>query len=157
MIPMNAKANILIDKDGHARLTDFGLTSIIGGNNSDTLPQGPNPAVATAWTAPGILNGGTVTQEVDVFMFAMVAAEVCTGRGVPIGVSEYIHPKQTFTRHSIRKHQVAIPDTPARKSPERPKEVLSPDDFWKLMQRCLNPDPVKRPTTSELSNFFRSL
>ena len=81
MIPMNAKANVLIDKGGHARLTDFGLTSIIGGNNSDTPPQGPNSVAATTWMAPEILNGGTVTKEVDVFMFAMVAAEVCTGEG----------------------------------------------------------------------------
>ena len=77
---MNAKANILIDKDGRARLTDFGLTSIIGGNKSDT-PQGPNPVVAMTWTVAGILNEGTVTNEVDVFVFAMVVAEVCTGEG----------------------------------------------------------------------------
>ena len=81
MIPMNAKANILIDKDGRARLTDFGLTSIIGENKSDTLPQGHNQVAATTWMAPGILNGGAVTKEVDVFMFATVAAEVCTAAG----------------------------------------------------------------------------
>ena len=95
MIPMDAKANVLIDKDGHARLTDFGLTSIIVGNNSDALPQGPNPVLAATWTAPEILNGGTVTKEVDVFMFAMVAAEVCVrGRGVSMGISEHSTPNR---------------------------------------------------------------
>ena len=81
MIPMNAKANSLIDEDGRARLTDFGLTSIVGENKSDTLPQVLNQVAATTWMTPGILNGGAVTKEVDVFMFAMVAAEVCTGEG----------------------------------------------------------------------------
>ena len=89
MIPMNAKANILIDKDGRARLTDFGLTSIIGENKSYTLPPGLNPVAATTQMAPEILNGGAVTKEVDVFMFAIVAAEVCTGEGF---LREFLNP-----------------------------------------------------------------
>ena len=32
-VPVNSKANILIDKSGRARLTDFGLTSITRGDN----------------------------------------------------------------------------------------------------------------------------
>ena len=51
---MDTKSNIVIDKSGHARLTDFGLTA------SD---------------------GVTATKEADVSMFATVAAEVCTGEG----------------------------------------------------------------------------
>ena len=54
VIPMDTKSNIVIDKSGHARLTDFGLTTS---------------------------NGVTATKEADVSMFATVAAEVCTGEG----------------------------------------------------------------------------
>jgi serine/threonine protein kinase len=77
LIPTNSKANILIDRDGHARLTDFGLTSIIRGENSVVSPQDSNIANTTTWAAPEILEGGPVSKEGDVFTFAMVAVEVC--------------------------------------------------------------------------------
>jgi len=75
---MNWKANILIDQDNHARLTDFGLTSIIRGDYSTLSPQ-DSGAGNTTWAAPEILKGGPATKEGDVFSFAMVAIEVRTG------------------------------------------------------------------------------
>jgi eukaryotic-like serine/threonine-protein kinase len=73
---MNSKANILIDADGHARLTDFGLTFITRGDNSTRVVQGLDIAGTTAWAAPEILRGGSVTKEGDVFTLAMVSVEV---------------------------------------------------------------------------------
>lgn len=73
---MNSKANILIDKDGRARLTDFGLTSIIRGDNSTRAPQVADMTGVATWAAPEILRGGAVTKEGDVFTFAMVTVEV---------------------------------------------------------------------------------
>lgn len=75
---MNSKANILIDKDGHARLTDFGLASITRGEHSVFSPQESGDASTTTWAAPEILRGGPATKEGDVFTFAMVAVEVRT-------------------------------------------------------------------------------
>ena len=76
MMQMNPKANILIDGTSRARLTGFGLTSIIRGNDR---PQGSvNPSTAT-WVAPEVLNGGAATKEGDIFTYAMVSVEVCTG------------------------------------------------------------------------------
>ncbi|KAF9789473.1 kinase-like domain-containing protein [Thelephora terrestris] len=78
LIPMNPKANVLIDKDGHARLTDFGLASVVTGNQSDvSLLDGGRLTTAPTWAAPEILKGGTVTKGGDVFAFGMVAIEVC--------------------------------------------------------------------------------
>lgn len=78
---MNLKVNILVDKDGHARLADFGLTTIFLGNKSVIGSQGDHLATVTMWTAPEISEGGVMTKEGDVFMFAMVAVEVCTRGG----------------------------------------------------------------------------
>jgi serine/threonine protein kinase len=80
MIQMNSKANILIDKDGHARLTDFVLSSIIRGDDSIRSPQDSTIAGTTMWAAPEVLQGGASTKEGDVFTFAMVAVEVWTQR-----------------------------------------------------------------------------
>lgn len=74
---MNSKANVLIDKNDHARLTDFGLASI---TQEDTTfdPHDQGGTGMTTWAAPEILKGGPATNEGDVFTFAMVAVEVST-------------------------------------------------------------------------------
>ena len=84
LISMNSKSNILIDKDGHARLADFGLASIIRGEYSHFSPQVSNSENTTTWAAPEILGGSSASKEGDVFTFAMVAIEVRT-RGVSNG------------------------------------------------------------------------
>ena len=78
LIQRNSKANILIDKNNHARLTDFGLASIVLGNQSTVSLLDSSLRTATRWAAPEILKGGSVTKEGDVFAFAMVATEVRT-------------------------------------------------------------------------------
>lgn len=76
----NSKANVLIDKNGHARLTDFGLASVVPGNQSVVSLFEDSPVIEVTWAAPEISKGGPVTREGDVFAFAMVAAEVRTRR-----------------------------------------------------------------------------
>ncbi|KAF9789477.1 kinase-like domain-containing protein [Thelephora terrestris] len=131
-------ANILIDKDGHARLTDFGLTSIIRGDDSIRSPQDSAIASTTMWAAPEVLQGGASTKEGDVFTFAMVAVETFTGRP----------PFLTNT-------QAALCDIISGKRPQRPV-TLSHDGLWKVMQRCWDKDSGKRPTTAELLDFFQT-
>ena len=79
---IDSKVNVLVDRNGHARLTDFGLTSIGREDNSTRLPQDMNVAGTTTWAAPEILRGGPVTNEADVFTFSMVAVEVCATAAV---------------------------------------------------------------------------
>ena len=80
-IHTNPKANILIDKGGPARLTGFGLASIIRGEFSVASPQDHTGTNATTWAAPEILRGDPVSKEGDVFTFGMVVVEVCGTRG----------------------------------------------------------------------------
>ena len=104
MNPSNSKANVLIDEDSHARLTNFGLTSVVLGNQSvDDLPDA-SPTVSTMWPPPEILKGGSVTKAGDVFAFAMVAAEVCT-RGV-FERSFSIHSPRTDLRRALFIHRI---------------------------------------------------
>ena len=78
-IDLSSKTNILVDKYCHARLTDFGLTSVTRGENSLRSPQDP-PAANTAWAAPEVLRDGVATKEGDIFTFAMVSVEARTSR-----------------------------------------------------------------------------
>lgn len=72
------KANVMIDSNGHARLTDFGLTSIPRDEGSILSFQDSDAVSMTTWAAPEVLNGGAPSEKADVFTFAMVAVEVCT-------------------------------------------------------------------------------
>ena len=83
---MNSKANVMIDSDGHARLTDFGLTSIPRDEGSILSPQDSDAIGVTTWAAPEILNAGPMSEKADVFTFSMVAVEVCI-RGILPGIS----------------------------------------------------------------------
>ena len=70
--------SILVDATGHARITDFGLATII--RNFDCLPrESDNQDHAVRWSAPEILDGGASGKESDVFSFAMVMIEVRHG------------------------------------------------------------------------------
>ena len=94
LISTSQKANVLIDKDGHARLTDLSLASVVLGNQS--IVSLPDPSL-TSWAAPEISKGGAVTREGDVFMFAMVAVEVRTRGVFKQGFSTYF-PRIDFCR-----------------------------------------------------------
>ena len=71
------QSSILIDHDGHARLADFELPSIVHKASSAELENGYTMALAM----PEILEGADViSPEADVFAFGMVVIEVnlCT-------------------------------------------------------------------------------
>ena len=152
LIQMNLKANVLINQYGHARLTDFGLTSTVLGNQSAFALPGASQTIATMWTAPETSEGGLVTKAGDVFAFAMVVAEVRKG-GVFVRRSslQTIRLEQTFTEHPLTVEYYAIVSTGGR--PEQP-ETLN-DDLWNLMECCWNRDPGKRPTSFELVDYLR--
>ena len=74
-LPTLGQPNILIKSDGHACLADFGLASIVHGN--DSIVPIDVPGYSARWTAPEILNGAEKsTREADVFSFGMVVMEV---------------------------------------------------------------------------------
>ena len=70
------QSNVLVDKTGHARITDFGLAAVTRDPDSmwgASAEHGQN----ARWIAPEILgNRGTYSKEADVFSFAGVAIEV---------------------------------------------------------------------------------
>ena len=77
------QANILVDDECHARITDFGLTIVI--QNVDSIRTNSRDHGHTIqWAAPEILMGeGVHSREADVFSFAMVMIEVRCERVIP--------------------------------------------------------------------------
>ena len=76
---MHVQPNILIDAAGHARITDFDLTTVV--TDMDSEPTTPyQRGFISRWTAPELLNEGPHSKEADIFAFAMVMIEVRHGR-----------------------------------------------------------------------------
>ena len=72
--------SILVDNFGRARITDFGLATVI--QNRDSIGSGSDEDGPTArWIAPETLNDdqGSYGKPADIFAFAMVIIEVRYG------------------------------------------------------------------------------
>ena len=85
------KCNILINGDGRAVITDFGLAKVKGEISEYTDKQSSMLAGSTRWMAPELSEGGEtpvrITKESDVWAFAMTILEVITPGSfrLPIG------------------------------------------------------------------------
>ena len=139
--------NILLDRSGRARITDFGLAQHALGTVSMAEGQ------STRWTAPEILSERKTPSRLgDVFAFGMVMIEVCCDWAT-VRLSQINHrftffPRKAFTGtvpfddHSSLMVVAAIMDG---RRPPRPTNTTLTDDLWELVQRCWSDDPDKRP------------
>ena len=133
------KANILIDGDGHARLADFGLLTIVSDSTNPATTSSSNSAGTTRWMSPELfdpeqfgLKDNRRTQESDCYALAMVILEVLTGQ-VP------------FPRYDgfIVVRKVMKGERPER--PQGPGAGWFTDDLWEILERCWSPDSGIRP------------
>jgi serine/threonine protein kinase len=68
-------ANVLLDEDGHAYLTDFGTTKQVGGDSTDT-----GRVVGTLdYMAPEQIRGDPVDGRADVYALGCVLYECLAG------------------------------------------------------------------------------
>jgi serine/threonine protein kinase len=81
------KLNILIDQDGHARLADFGLLTIVLDSTHHTSSTTPKSAGTTRWMSPELLDpdrfgreNGRPTKDSDCYALGMVILEVLSGK-----------------------------------------------------------------------------
>ena len=133
------KANILIDGDGHARLADFGLLTIVSDSANSTTTSSSNSAGTTRWMSPELfdperfgLKDNRRTKESDCYALAMVILEVLTSQ-VP------------FPRHDgfIVMRKVVDGERPER--PQGPGAAWFTDDLWRTLEQCWSSDPKLRP------------
>ncbi|KAK9820960.1 hypothetical protein WJX81_007609 [Elliptochloris bilobata] len=140
-------ANLLVDKDWHARLADFNLSrvmdSALGGPASEAGRRATSAAASISatnprWLAPEVLAGRSYDCSCDVYSFGIILWELLTWR---VPWEEYEGPWQVV---------IAVVDRGLR--PEVPPESALPTPplrqhgaYIALMRRCWATDPAQRP------------
>src|SRR5580765_5063436 len=119
-------ANVMIDGEGHVRLTDFGLAPVAG--SVDNIRAG-----TPAYMAPEQLAGREVTARSDIYALGLVLYEIFTGQRAldAQNLAELIRKRE---QSGILPPTAIVPE-------------LEPDVDTAIM-RCLRPDPNQRPATA---------
>ncbi|CAE6377452.1 unnamed protein product [Rhizoctonia solani] len=128
-------ANVLIDRNGAPRLTDFGSAKF----QSDTLQftqTNTGPSYSVRWTAPEILRGKTGhTKEGDIYALGMTILEAFTTEVPFSGRSEV----------SLFRHIVDRKKTPSRPGSIIPESSVLGNVLWALLMSCWSYNPTRRP------------
>ncbi|KAG7381596.1 Leucine-rich repeat serine/threonine-protein kinase 2 [Phytophthora pseudosyringae] len=120
--------NILVGADGTAKLTDFGLSSMLTSSTEPTPVAGTIGALR--WKAPEVLSGASVSSyAADIYSFGMSIIEAAT-HALPWG--------NQMPDSAVRYHVVKM-----RALPPRP-ECLS-DEQWELVEKMCAFEPAQRP------------
>ncbi|KAG1721524.1 kinase-like domain-containing protein [Suillus lakei] len=134
-------ANVLIDRSGYPRLTDFGLATVVGDAELQLNTTTANRSLDPRWRAPEVIgihsDGGDPVRpnfQSDVYSFGGVILFIVSGD---------IPWKEKKTQHQI------IAELLKRATPARPNHVL--DDHWNLIQKCWSWDPADRPKATKIT------
>ncbi|WOH07148.1 hypothetical protein DCAR_0626577 [Daucus carota subsp. sativus] len=131
----NLLVNLIDPSRPICKVADFGLSKIkrntlVSGGVRGTLP----------WMAPELLNGGSnkVSEKVDVFSFGIVLWEILTCEE-PYANMHYGAIIGGIVNNTLR------PAIPSNCDPE----------WRRLMEHCWSPNPVVRPSFTEITNRLR--
>ena len=138
--PILSKANILINRHGHACLADFGLITIVSDPAYPSTISTSSNSGTPRWMSPELLDpdqfgfkDGRPTKESDCYALGMVVYEVLRGQA-------------PFTQY---KDFIVMRKVIEGQRPERPQEaegVWFTEGLWGMLEQCWSPRPKDRPT-----------
>ncbi|KIJ10302.1 hypothetical protein PAXINDRAFT_16694 [Paxillus involutus ATCC 200175] len=146
-------SNVLIDGNGRARISDFGLSTLLtelGGTTFAISHQRPG---TLRWTAPELLKFDepegeddppqiTPSPRSDMYSFGRIMLQILTGK-----VPYHYCTREAQVMNAISKGAI----------PKRPRQELVTDRQWSFMQQCWMPLDVgeMRPCVHEIIEFVR--
>eukprot|EP01096_Ripella_sp_DP13-Kostka_P016473 TRINITY_DN802_c0_g2_i2.p1 TRINITY_DN802_c0_g2~~TRINITY_DN802_c0_g2_i2.p1 ORF type:complete len:613 (+),score=284.80 TRINITY_DN802_c0_g2_i2:197-1840(+) len=115
--------NILIDQNGHAKVSDFGLSHF------DDNWEEEHPIGTPLYMAPEVMRGQTITEKVDVYSLGIILWEVVTQQ----------HPFSHHNSYPRYSNSVINGERP-------PIPASCPHSLADLMRQCWDAQPENRPT-----------
>ncbi|CAL1703032.1 unnamed protein product [Somion occarium] len=140
-------SNILIDDEGRARISDFGL-SVVRSHTSQfrQTSKRPGPLYGTApWMAPELLRGERLSIASDVYGFAMTMYEIYSE--TPPFASIAGDPRLLMASVVNERNR------PSRPEPSPGKTPLH-DEVWHVMVRAWSHEPQARPKVSDIASIL---
>ncbi|KAJ7743325.1 kinase-like protein [Mycena metata] len=161
-------SNILIDDQHHARLCDFGLSSIvvefcgttgltscIGGavrwadaalysisSSEDGLDEARGREIEGARARQSGVTEPVITTRSDIYSFGSVTLEILSGR-IPY--------------HYLRQDAQVVIELHKGNKPRRPAVSFVTDAQWAFIQRCWASNPLQRPDAAEVMRAVGAL
>jgi serine/threonine-protein kinase len=124
-------ANIMLDGRGRVRITDFGLATAL-----QTDGQGAGELAGTpAYMAPEQLDGRPVAVQTDIYALGLVLHEIFTGKR--------FHNVTSLAQLRDRHADATSVDLST-------SEALLDPAVARVIERCLDPDPRRRPASCAL-------
>ena len=136
--------NILLTGDLHAKITDLGVSRLINYDTVQMLTKVPGnlvhmPPEAVLVDQQKYMQSADKAVKLDVFSYGNVFINVMTG--------EFPNPGDNYDERGMRRTEVQRRQKDLDKIPEAKEK--------NMIIRCLNNDPVHRPTANELVQFFK--
>ena len=133
------KANVLVDQNGHARLADFGLLTIMSdpanGLSSSSFTQGGT----SRWMSPELIN----PQRFGLENSRPTKASDCYALGMVI--------YETISGHFPFHRDAALTVFLKVLNDERPpREAYFTDSLWGMLELCWEPQPGDRPSIQDV-------
>ncbi|KAG2436230.1 hypothetical protein HXX76_006541 [Chlamydomonas incerta] len=123
-----------------AKVSDFGLSTMISAANTDTHISATTAAGSLSHMSPELLLCGHVSKAVDVYAYGVLLFELFTGERAWEGMPRALLP----ARVALEGWRPVFP-------PHTPR------GFRELAERCWHPDPAKRPQFEEILTTLRTL
>ncbi|KAF8839140.1 kinase-like protein [Paxillus ammoniavirescens] len=147
-------SNVLVDGNGRACISDFGLSTLLTQLGRSTFATSHQHLGTLRWTAPELLelsepDGEDELPQIipsprsDVYSFGRIILQVCPKGKVPY----HYWTREAQVMRAISRGVI----------PQRPRQELVTDHQWLFMQRCWAPVDAGelRPCVEEIVEFVR--
>ena len=128
-----AVRNVLLSKDSTAKISDFGMSRVLG---SELEGQTASTVGPIFWMSPEALMQ-RFSEKSDVWAYGVTLWEIVTGK------EPYEGRDKLEVAIQVRDHGMTLP------MPEKSPKILAT-----IMKRCWKYDPSERPTFAEICNML---
>ncbi|KAK4254794.1 hypothetical protein QN277_007890 [Acacia crassicarpa] len=130
--------NILLDSGGQLKVAGFGMVRLskISPDKTRLVQPGANIDLSSLYVAPEIYKDDTFDRSVDAYSFGLIVYEMIEG-------IQPLHPKPP-------EEALKLMCIEGKRPPFKIKTKSYPPDLRELIEECWDPEPLVRPTFSEV-------